>query len=143
MTALKLSPTGVQQPSLSNVIDEWFGSDFSMYKKTNHLVNIIEYDDHFMVQLTAPGYSKSNFTLSVDHNHLTVTAEQPSNTECDPLEYFRLKEFSISNFTKSFKLADTIDTESISARYNNGILSIQLAKKEEAKKKPPKLIAIS
>jgi len=142
MTALAIAPNGVQMPLLSNVIDEWFGNDFM---KSNHdklpATNMIEYDDRFVIELSVPGYQKKDFSIELNKGTLTISSKKTEET--DKAEgRMRLRGFSKSQFSRSFNLADSIDTDNISASCENGILSIELPKKDEAKTKPPRSIEI-
>ncbi|MGK7396691.1 MAG: Hsp20/alpha crystallin family protein [Candidatus Cyclobacteriaceae bacterium M3_2C_046] len=124
-------------------------SDFPSYMEqilSNHnsgsrqpLVNIIENDDHFTLELAAPGYLKEDFELNLDQDELKITASRQK--EDKDLAYTQ-REFQVSNFARTFVLPDAADSDKISANYENGILSVTILKKEEAKVKPPRLIDV-
>jgi len=136
MTALALTPNGVTKPTLSNVFDEWFGNDFLMGSSLAlPKTNIIENDDHYLIELSVPGYQKSDFNIKVDRKLLTIT-NVDENTNDNQNGKFIVKEFSKRTFTKSFSLSSTIDSDNVTAKCSDGILSIHLPKKEEAKSKP-------
>lgn len=142
MKALALAPNGATTPMLSNVFEEWFGNDFftgvnSMMPKTN----IIEKDDHYLIELSVAGYRKNDFEINVDRKLLTISNSKETSGESDK-DNFVVREFSRKSFTKSFNLSNTIDTVNISAKCEDGILSITLPKIEEAKSKPPRQIKI-
>ena len=142
MTALALTPNGVKKPTLSNVFEEWFGNDFL---KGSSLIlpktNIIEGDDHYLIELSVPGYQKSNFDIKVDRKLLTVTNFNEDSVDSSKREYI-IREFSKKRFSKSFSLSPSIDSEKISAKCSDGILFIYLPKKEEAKAKPSRKVEI-
>ncbi|MDF1695140.1 MAG: Hsp20/alpha crystallin family protein [Saprospiraceae bacterium] len=141
MTALAFAPNGVQKSSLSNLIEEWFDNDFpTLNSKSHPSTNLIEYDDHYLIQLSVPGYQKSDFSIQIDSNELTISTKKKETSS--PVQNYRLREFSKHQFTKSFNLSDTIELDKITATCVDGILAIQLPKKEEAKKKPPRTIDI-
>ncbi len=142
MTALALAPNGVKKPMLSNVIEEWFGNEFM--KGTNMILpktNIIEKDDQYLIELSVPGYQKEDFDIKVDKKTLIVSNSTQNEKETNENGYL-LKEFSKNSFSKSFSLSDTIDIDKISAQCHDGILSIAMPKRDEAKSKPPRQIKI-
>jgi HSP20 family protein len=110
-------------------------------------VNISETKDHYMVELSAPGFDKSEFNIELDNDSLSISGEHKyENEEMDnenksKVTYTR-KEFGYGAFKRSFSLPDTVDVDKIDAKYENGILKIRLTKKEEAKPRPPKAIEI-
>ena len=88
-----------------------------------------------------PGLSKSDFEINVEKDVLTVSAKVEKENE-ESVKYSR-KEFNYNEFKRTFHLPETIDTSKIEANFNNGILTLTLAKKEEAKELPPRKIAIT
>ena len=105
-------------------------------------VNVIESEDAFKIQLAAPGLKKEDFKVNVHENTLTISTEKKEeNTETEG-NYTR-KEFNFSTFKRSFTLPKTVDSEKIVATYNDGVLGLELPKKEEAKPKEPRLIEIA
>ena len=101
-------------------------------------VNVQETDQDFMIELQACGYEKADFKLKIEQNQLTISAEI---AETAPKNYVR-KEFSKGSFERSFSLPKTVDAQGIKAVYLNGILSIALPKKEEAKPVPPRVVEV-
>jgi len=101
-------------------------------------VNIKEDENGFYLDAAIAGFSKKDIKIDVDNDLLTISA-----TVEDSEETFKRKEFSKNSFKRSFTLPKTVDTEQISAAFKNGILSITIPKKEEAKPKPAKEIKIS
>lgn len=90
-------------------------------------VNIIEKPGSFSVELSIPGYEKQDFIIKLSDRTLTVS----SNKLDEPLEATDRnlkKEFTRRQFTRNFTLTDNVIKESISAKYENGILKIYLPK---------------
>ncbi|MCC7232707.1 MAG: Hsp20/alpha crystallin family protein [Bacteroidia bacterium] len=110
--------------------------------KSMPAVNISETPDQYKVELAAPGMEKSDFHVEVENGVLTISAEK-KNEKKDSNDRFTRKEFSYTSFTRSFTMPDHVAADNISAGYNNGVLSLSLPKKEDAKKKPTRQIAIS
>jgi HSP20 family protein len=100
---------------------------------TKPAVNIMESTDGYHVELLGPGRNKENFTINIEKNELIISynAEKAALPEgVTPLR----NEFTIGNFSRNFLLNETIDSESIQAKYEEGILKVFLPKKPETKK---------
>jgi HSP20 family protein len=105
-------------------------------------VNIAEDENKYAIEFAVPGFSKSDFVINLENDILTVKSEKESQTDETEINYTR-KEFDYSSFQRSFTLPDLVDGEKISASYTNGVLSIEIPKKEEAKVKPAREISIA
>ncbi|MEL6132541.1 MAG: Hsp20/alpha crystallin family protein [Bacteroidota bacterium] len=92
-------------------------------------VNVKETEGSFEVALAVPGLRKEDFKLAVEDNRLTISAEQETKNEGNH-ERFTRKEFNFQSFKRSFLLPDTVNSEGISASYENGILKVELPKVE-------------
>lgn len=120
----------------------WGNSNFSSTGTSVPLVNIRETADTFEVEVAAPGMQKSDFQIRVDGNTLTISSSREERQEHKEENYSR-REFSYQSFQRSLMLPkDVVDEDGISARYENGLLHLTIPKKEEAKKKQPRLIEI-
>lgn len=128
-----------------SIIDEflkpdWLGGMQTM-QATIPAVNIKESTTSFLIELAAPGKSKEDFNVEIDHNMITISSETKQEAEVQEGKYTR-KEFNYSSFRRVFTLPETINTDSIHASYENGVLKIDLPKKKEALPKPKRLIEI-
>jgi HSP20 family protein len=75
---------------------------------------------------------------------LTISSEvEQKFEEKGEGEEYTKREFSYSSFSRSFTLPEVVDSEKIEAKYTDGVLYLTVPKKEEAKRKAPKLISIS
>jgi HSP20 family protein len=104
-------------------------------------VNVVENKEGFRIEVAAPGLQKSDFKLNLEKNQLTISAEKEQKEEENNEKYTR-KEFKYSSFQRTFTLPNTVDGDKIEANYADGILSIALPKREEAKEKPARQIEI-
>ena len=104
-------------------------------------VNIAEMKDNFRVEVAAPGLEKEDFKVELNKRVLTISADKKVE-EGEETETYKFKEFNFSNFKRSFKIPLTVEGDKIKAEYLNGILSVFLPKKEEAKDKPAREINI-
>jgi HSP20 family protein len=105
-------------------------------------VNVLEDDRSFRIEMAVPGMSKEDFRINLENDVLTVSSEHKENKEEKNQRYMR-REFSFNTFKRSFQLPDNIDTEHIKATQEDGILSVELPKKEEMVQKAPKQIEIN
>ncbi|MDD2528259.1 MAG: Hsp20/alpha crystallin family protein [Lentimicrobiaceae bacterium] len=129
-----------------SIVDEFFGRDFmpALDFQTGinvPSVNIVEGKEDFRIEVAAPGLDKSDFKINVENNVLSISSEKEEKTEENEDRYMR-REFSYTSFNRSFSLPQTVDPEKISAKHENGVLTISIPKKEEAKVKPARQIEI-
>jgi HSP20 family protein len=94
--------------------------------------NIVEKNDLYHIELAAPGMDKADFNVKLDGKVLTIGAEKKEEKNSENEKMVR-KEFSYRSFKRSFTLDDKIDAGNITAKYENGILKLELPKKEEVK----------
>ncbi len=94
--------------------------------------NIIEKTDFYQVELAAPGMDKADFNIKLDGKILTISAEKKTETAKENEKMIR-REFGYKSFKRSFTLDEKIDATNITAKYENGILKLELPKKEEVK----------
>lgn len=126
----------------SRELFNWNNSNFSSTSTTVPSVNIRETDDSFEVEMAAPGMEKKDFNISIEGNTLTIASHKQHRQETDEGGYSR-REFSYQSFQRSFELPkEVVDDDKIAARYDNGLLHLTIPKKEEAKKKAPRVIEI-
>lgn len=131
-----------QNPVFTSIIDDLFlNQDWNQINQTFPAANIIEADDHFDIQLAAPGKKKSDFKIELEEGVLTITSETETKSTEKEGNYTR-KEFGYSSFKRSFNIPETVSADKISAAFKEGILTVSLPKKEEALPLPKKLISI-
>jgi HSP20 family protein len=95
-------------------------------------VNIQETEGGYILEVVAPGLEKEDFAISLDKNLLTISAERGEEQKADGVKSIR-KEYRLQSFSRSFTVDEKIDTEGISAKYVNGILTLNLPRKAEVK----------
>ncbi len=105
-------------------------------------VNIKDNKEDYTIELAAPGLNKEDFNVEVEDGTLIISSEKKDEKE-DKDENYTRREFSYHSFQRAFDLPDSVKAEEISAEYNDGVLSIQVPKKEEAKEQGRKKIEIS
>ncbi len=137
-------------PTLSNWLDDIFNRDLIPSVFTSNFntgitlpkVNIKETANDFAVEMAVPGLKKSDFQIEIDNQVLSISTETKEENERKEENYTR-REFGYSSFKRTFTLPKSVNADKINASYNEGILSILLPKKEEAKQKPARSIKIS
>lgn len=128
-------------------MDDFFGMDQYPVRYHNNgfkslpAVNISEGENEFTIEVAAPGLEKKDFKIDLENDVLTIASVREDNKEEVQDNYTR-REFRYNNFSRSFNLPDSVEAENISAVHKNGILSVNIPKKEEAKAKPARQIAI-
>jgi HSP20 family protein len=97
------------------------------------VVDIYENDKHEIVlRAELPGLKREDLDIRVENNTLTLRGERKRDTEVKQESYHRV-ERSYGSFSRSFSLPTTVDTEKVSAAFTDGVLTITLPMREEAK----------
>lgn len=122
---------------------DWNNRHFSKTNTTLPSVNIKENAESFAVELAAPGFEKADFKIELNRNLLTISSDKKLETETNEGEVFTKREFSYQSFSRSFTLPQIADGDRIEANYANGILTVIIPKREEAKPKPARTIEIN
>lgn len=121
--------------AFNNLLGDVFPQMPSLYKHDVRQavpVNIRETEKEYLLEVVAPGLKKEDFAVNLDKNLLTVSAETKEETVNEGEKQIR-KEFRFQGFKRSFTLDEKINADGISAQYVNGILTLNLPKKEEVK----------
>lgn len=92
-------------------------------------VNISETKDNFLVEVAAPGMEKKDFHVSVEDGMLTISAEKEEK-KTEKKKNYRRQEYSFETFERCFRLPENVRTEEVEAKYDNGVLKINLKKAE-------------
>lgn len=122
--------------------DDFFDNRLWNKKLDEPALNIKETKDAFEVELAAPGFSKKDFEVTVDDGCLNISAESSNSKEEKDDNYTR-QEFSYNSFEKRLQLPDSVKEEDVKAKYKDGVLRFNLAKKMESKNHKPKKIEIA
>ena len=98
-------------------------------------VDIYEGANHEMIiKAEMPDIKREDIDIRVEDNTLTISGEKKLDTDVKQEQFHRV-ERAYGQFSRSFSLPATIDTEKVSADYRNGVLTIKLPMREEAKPK--------
>jgi HSP20 family protein len=96
--------------------------------------DIYETDDQIVIKAELPGLRREDIKISIENNVLTISGERKLEEEAKRENYHRI-ERSYGRFMRSFMLPTTVDTGKVSAEFKDGVLSVALPKREEAKPK--------
>lgn len=144
MTSIKFNtPTKrSSSPVFSNLFADLFEADSffrpNFERSALPSVNISESEGGYHIELSAPGFSKEEIDINVEENTLTVSGKHEEKKEETNKRYSR-KEFGYQNFKRSFTLPELVNTDQIAAKFENGILTLDLPKKSEILKSVKKI----
>jgi HSP20 family protein len=109
-----------------------YKNDFNPQSAGSVPVNITENEKQYQIDVVAPGFEKADFKINLEQNILTISLEKKEEQVQEGTKQIR-KEYQFRSFKRSFTLDDKIDAAGIEAKYVNGILTLNLPKKEEVK----------
>ena len=117
----------------------WPSRDSGLFTGWSPALDVIDDKDNFVVKVELPGMKKEDINLSLHDGVLTISGERKFERENKEGETFRSERY-FGEFQRSVTLPAAIDASKVTASYKEGVLSIELAKAEEAK---PKQIAVN
>jgi len=97
-------------------------------------VDIFESEHELIVKADLPDVKPEELDIRVENNILTIRGERKFEKKVDEKNYLRV-ERSYGSFARSFSLANTVNSEAIKADYKDGVLTLTIPKREEAKPK--------
>lgn len=130
--------------SLQDQINRLFDGAFDRSSDEGNLtpwapaVDIFETEHNLIVKADLPDVKPEELDIRVENNILTIRGERKFEKKANESNYLRV-ERSYGSFSRSFSLSNTVNTESIQADYNNGVLTLSIPKREEAKPKQIKV----
>ena len=101
-------------------------------------VDIYETEQELVVKADLPDVDPKDLDIRVENNILTIRGERKFEKKVNEENYLRV-ERSYGSFARSFTLANTVNTDAIKAEYQNGVLTLSIPKREEAKPKQVKV----
>mgnify|MGYP003574170793 CR=1 FL=1 len=132
------------------LVDELFNNffrndyheDYAKSCGSKPATNVFETDKEFKIEVLLPGFAKEDLQLNVHHNLLTIKVEKEKGEKSEEYKYAH-REFGAENIDKQYRLPKSVDVDKISAKFENGVLNVELPKKEEALEKAPVEIKVS
>ena len=101
-------------------------------------VDIYETEHELVVKADLPEVDPKELDIRVENNLLTIRGERKFEKKVNEENYLRV-ERAYGSFSRSFSLANTVNSEAIKAEYQNGVLTLTIPKREEAKPKQIKV----
>ena len=130
------------QREMDQIFGEFFGrTPFRMAATEamwSPLVDVHETKDSILLQVELPGVKQEDIQVSIEGDTLTLKGERKRETEVKEDQYHRV-ERSYGHFERRILLPSVVDSGRVKATYRDGVLGIQLPKKEEAKPKEIKV----
>lgn len=116
-----------------------FGPFFSSTSTIPFRTDIKELQNEYLLEAELPGFKKEDIDIQIEGDYLTIRAEhREESNEKDEKDNFLRRERSFGSYSRSFDISG-IDTEKLSAKYQDGILTLSMPKKEPQKPETKKL----
>lgn len=133
MKTVKIDDKGIV-PVISSIFDGFFNRDDDLVSRFTRkiefpVVNILETDTGFKLEVAAPGMKRNDFKIELEDNTLVISSELEHEEEVVEKNYTS-KEYSYESFRRSFWMPENTNLEDIEAKFNNGVLEINIPKKE-------------
>lgn len=130
--------------TLQDQVNRLFGDVLDRTREESNLtswapaVDIHETEHELIVRADLPGVDPKDLDIRVENNLLTIRGERKFEKKVNEDNYLRV-ERAYGSFSRSFSLANTVNPEAIKADYQNGVLTLNIPKREEAKPKQIKV----
>ena len=103
-----------------------FGDDF-FTKGSYPKVNVVNYDSSIEIDAAIPGLTKDDVNVEITDGVLTIQGTSAQRENVDDAQYLK-REIKRSSFRRSFTLGDNLDSSNVTARFDNGILTLSIPK---------------
>jgi HSP20 family protein len=132
MTLIKYSPVK-EFENLHNNLMRYF-DDFPTFRKSfaddfSPRMDVTDNENSIVIKAEVPGVDKKDINISIKDKILTIEGEKKNEVVDENANYYR-SERSFGSFKRQFQLPDEVEAEKVDAKYENGILTIDLKKKE-------------
>ena len=119
-----------------DLFDEFFDDEFFPRKERNMMrTDIRELKDKYIIDIDLPGFKKENLNISLENGYLNIHAKVEKNENENNHEKFVRRERFFGECSRSYYVGDNIKEEDINAEFKDGILKVEVPKKEEEKNK--------
>lgn len=128
----ELMPFGYRRVSAYNPFRDFEEMSRSFWDNNNvsaFRTDITEKDGKYILEADLPGFKKEDISVDIDKDCLTITAEHKSEEKEENADSYIRRERYYGSYTRSFNVKG-IDTEAITASYNDGVLTLTMPKKE-------------
>ena len=118
-----------------DLFDNFFEDDFFQRRERNLMkTDIREKKDKYIVDVDLPGFEKENIDLTLKNGYLEISAKVEKEDNSEEEEKFVRQERFYGECSRSFYVGEDITEDDINAEFKNGILKIEIPKKEAQKK---------
>jgi HSP20 family protein len=122
-----------------SVFDAPEGNGGAVQRRWIPAMDLVEEGEHFVLRADLPGVKDDDINVELEDNVLTISGERRSEHEERKEGYHRI-ERAAGRFARSLTLPDGVDPESVDAKFENGVLTVQIPKPEQRK---PRRVAIN
>lgn len=140
-----MTPVTRKNQWLPDVFNDFFDNDFmARTNATAPAINVKESDNDYEVEVAAPGMTKDDFNVHLNDDgdlNIKMESKKESKDENKKSHYLR-REFAYSKFEQTLILPEDVDKEAISAKVNDGVLTVVLPKVKKNEKKATREITI-
>ncbi|OMP30007.1 Hsp20/alpha crystallin family protein [Mangrovimonas sp. DI 80] len=124
--------------------DAFFNNDLFDEDNSMPAMNVTEHDKDFEIEFAAPGFSKKDFEVTIDDNVLRVCGKKENEVEENEEHGYKRREFNYNYFERSLKLPKSVAMDQeVKAKYKDGILKLNLLKRENASESLKKVIEVN
>jgi HSP20 family protein len=132
MSIIRYNSNDFVPASFSNLIDKFFNESLAKSGGSVFVpkVDVVETENAYEIHVAVPGVTKDDFKIDLHDNYLTISGERKVSDEKKE-KNFRSIETQYGAFSRSFSLPENVAAEKINAKYNNGILELNIPKDEK------------
>ncbi|MEN8198631.1 MAG: Hsp20/alpha crystallin family protein [Thermodesulfobacteriota bacterium] len=112
----------------------WPRPKFAGGDELSPTVDIFEEGKEVVVKAEIPGMKKSDISVDIDENSITISGEKKQEKKVEKKDYHRV-ECSYGSFCRSFRLPEHVDSDKATASFKNGVLEVRMPKSDMVKKK--------
>lgn len=127
----------VDPESLVNEFERVFSRPGARWNNNNEwsiALDVAENEDSYVVEASLPGLSADDVELTIEDNVLSIKAETEANESVDEGQY-HVRERRYGSFSRSIRFPVLVNGDAVSASFENGVLTLDVSKAEEAKPK--------
>jgi HSP20 family protein len=145
-TLVKSINRSIKPTAFNTIMDRFFRDSLSdfwghNFTETMPAVNITEKPESLLIEMAAPGLKKEDFKIEMDGNMMTISAEKKEELKEEKKNIWK-REYNYTSFSRSFTLPENVADDNVSASYADGVLKLEIPKKEPDSKTTSRTIAV-
>ena len=127
---------------VDDVFDSMFSFPFQYKKAAGQMkTDISDCGDSYQIEIELPGFAKEDVKAELKDGYLTIAATKDETKESNEEQYIRRERYT-GQCSRSYYVGDQVTKEDIEAKFDNGVLSLRVPKKEAVEKKEANYILI-